>query len=117
VTDPLSFDEAEQRLDEARHAINAAHWACEVAGEHAADAEAVYRSELAKAFKGYRSAGKGVEESMTLARADAAQRSRERDDAAHALKLAFEKLEDARDDRRSLWRLVEWSREVDARSR
>jgi hypothetical protein len=78
-----------------------------------ADAEAVYRDQLAKVVRSYRKQGKAVEESMTLARADCATLSRERDYAADMTKLAAERLEGARDSRRSLWRLVEWARDRD----
>jgi hypothetical protein len=78
-----------------------------------ADAEAVYRRQVAGKFKGYRDAGKAVEESNTMARADVALLSRERDYAADMAKLAAEEIEDARDSRRSLWRLVEWARDRD----
>jgi hypothetical protein len=83
--------------------------------QRSADAEAVYRSELGKRFAGYREDGKAVEESTTLARRDVATLSRERDYARDLVKVAAAKLEDARDARRSLWRLIEWARDRDNR--
>jgi hypothetical protein len=79
----------------------------------AADAEAAYRLGLAQSFKDYRSAGEAVEAAKIAAHGDNALLSKERDEAAGRLKLAAERLEDARDTRRSLWRLIEWSRERD----
>lgn len=105
----LSFDEAKQRLRDATRIILDAEKAYEQAAERAADAEAVYRNELAAAFKRYRGEGSAVAEADISARAEVAVHSRERDVSRDLVRLAGEKLEDARDSRRSLWRLIEWS--------
>jgi hypothetical protein len=46
-------------------------------------------------------------------RRDTAVLGRERDFAAGMVKLRADQLENARDSRRSLWRLVEWQRDRD----
>jgi len=111
--DAFTFEDCRTRLREATRIVIGKEGEYETAIKNAADAEAFYRSQLAVKFREHRDAGKGVEESTTLARADVAVHSRERDYRAGVLKLAAERLEDARDARRSLWRLVEWARERD----
>lgn len=113
MTEYLTFEQATDRLRQATRIVldNEAEYGKAV--ERAADAEAVYRAKLAESFTALREAGAAVQEAETRARADVATISRERDYAAGMLKLAGEKLEDARDSRRSLWRLIEWSREHD----
>lgn len=106
----LSYDEAKQKLRDATAIVLGREREFEHAVERAADAEAFYRVKLAEAYKGHREVGRAVAEAETLARAEVAQHSHERDCAAGMLKLAGERLENARDSRRSLWRLVEWSR-------
>jgi hypothetical protein len=64
---------------------------------------------VGEAFKRLRDDGAAVEAANTLARAEVVMFSRERDITAGLVRLAGEKLEDARDSRRSLWRLIEWS--------
>jgi hypothetical protein len=51
-----------------------------------------------------------VEAAKIRAHAETVALSKDRDVKATRLKLAFERLEDARDTRRSLWRLIEWAR-------
>ncbi len=109
----LTFDEAKQRLRDATRIVLDAEKEFERAVERAADAEAFYRTKLAEEFRSQREQGKAVQEAETVARAAVAVHSRERDYAAGMLKLAGERIEDARDSRRSLWRLVEWSRAHD----
>lgn len=109
MSDELTPQTARENLHKATRIILDLEGAYEKAVEASADGEAVYRAELAKAMKGYRDAGKAVQEADTLARADVAVFSRERDYSAGMLKLAGEKLENARDSRRSLWRLIEWA--------
>jgi hypothetical protein len=111
--DDYSFDGCRDKLRDATRIVLDKEAEYEKAIARKADAEAVYRDQLAKGVRAYREQGKAVEESMTLARADCATLSRERDYAADMTKLAAEKLEDARDSRRSLWRLVEWARDRD----
>lgn len=110
----MTYDEARTNLRQATQAIIGLEHAYEMAVERSADAEAVYRAQLAAKLQAHREGGKAVQEADTLARADVATLSRERDYAAGMLKLAHEKLDDARDSRRSLWRLIEWSARVDA---
>jgi hypothetical protein len=112
MTEALTFEEAEQRLDDARKAIVDRENECAEWVALAADAEAVYRERLAARFSIHRRGGASVQESETQARRDVVQHSRERDHAAGMLKLAHERVENARDDRRSLWRLIEWSQKV-----
>lgn len=109
MIEPLTPDTARDRLRDATRIILDKERDYEHAVERAADAEAIYRSQLGEKFKTYRDAGKGVEEATTLARADVVTLVRERDYSAGMLKLAGEKLENARDSRRSLWRLIEWA--------
>lgn len=108
--DDWTFDGCQARLRQATALIIDREKAYHSAIERAADAEAVYRAELAKAFETYRKDSKAVEESTTLARRDVGVLGRERDYAAGLVKLSAEQLENARDSRRSLWRLVEWAR-------
>jgi hypothetical protein len=106
----FDFADCRDRLRRATEIVIDAERTYEKAIERGADAEAVYRRQLAEQFKAQRQEGKAVQEADTLARSDVAKFSRERDYAAGMLKLAAERLEDARDSRRSLWRLVEWAR-------
>lgn len=112
ATDDYSFEGCRAKLRDATRIVIDAEGAYERAINEAADAEAVYRRELAIAYQTHRSGGKAVEESNTLARGDVVKHSRERDYRAGLMKLAGERLEDARDSRRSVWRLVEWARGV-----
>lgn len=105
-----SFEGCRRRLRSATAIIMELERGYDRSAQRAADAEGVYRHSLAKAMRGYREQGKAVEESLTQARADVATLSRERDYARDLVKLASEKLEDARDSRRALWRMVEWAR-------
>lgn len=111
--DDFSFDGCRNKLRDATRIVIDKERAYEKAIERKADAEAVYRRQVAEKIKEHRSNGKAVEESVALARADVAVLSRERDYAADMAKLAAEEIEDARDSRRSLWRLVEWARDRD----
>lgn len=113
MTEYLTFEDARAKLREATRIVLLAETAAKEAGEHAADAEAVYRKQLAERFAHHRSAGESVESANIKARGDVVVHSRERDAAKYALNLAHEKLEGAWDSRRSLWRLIEWSREHD----
>lgn len=113
MTEPFGFEEARDRLRDATRIVLEHETAYEQAAARAADSEAVYRRRLAEKMEKHREAGKAVEESLTLARSDVVLLSRERDYSASLLKLAGEQLENARDSRRSLWRLVEWARERD----
>lgn len=107
-----SFEGCRDRLRDATRIVLDLEGRYERAVERSADAEAVYRAEVGKAFAGYREAGKAVEESSTLAKRDVAKLSRERDYAKDMVKLAAERLENGRDSRRSLWRLIEWQRDI-----
>jgi len=112
----LTISEARENLRRATKTILDLEGDYGRASERSADAEGVYRHELAEAFKRYREAGDAVEASSIKARGECAVLKREAIAAAGAFKLAAEKLEDARDSRRSLWRLIEWSREHDRSS-
>jgi hypothetical protein len=105
----MTYDEAREALRGLTDTIRAREADYEEAIKRAADTEAVYRAALAEAFRHHRTQGAGAGEAETLARADVATLSRERDAAAGMVKLAAERLEDRRDDRRSFNRLVEWS--------
>jgi hypothetical protein len=108
-----SFEACQTRMRDATQAINSRENAYDLAAQRAADAEAVYRAQLALKFKEYRDAGMAVDAATTHARGDVATLSRERDYAKDLVKLALAQIEDARDSRRSLWRLVEWARDRD----
>lgn len=105
--------EARDRMRAATTVILDLEKAYAAAIQNAADSEAAYRLRLGASFRDYRSAGDAVEAAKIAAHADNALLSKERDEAAGRLKLAAEKLENARDTRRSLWRLVEWAKERD----
>jgi len=111
--DDWTFDGVRDKLRAATKIVLDAEAAYEKAINHSADAEAVYRKELATAYQTHRAGGAAVAEAETLSRGDVVLHSRERDYAAGMVRLAADKLEDARDSRRSLWRLVEWARERD----
>lgn len=113
----FGFEAAREKLTAATRVILDREKDYEHAVERSADAEAVYRRQLAERMKVHREDGKAVQEADTLARADVATVSRERDYAAGMLKLAGEKLDDARDSRRSLWRLIEWAAKRDTATR
>lgn len=118
--DDYTFDGCRNKLRDATRVIIDRETAYERAVERSSDAESVYRSAVGKAFQTYREDGKAVQEADVLAKRDVAVLSRERDYAAGLVKVEAERLEDARDSRRSLWRLIEWAREVavvQARSR
>lgn len=105
----LDFQQARDLLRDATRAIIDAEKTYETAVGEAADAESVYRLDLAQAFGSERKGGATVADAETQARAVVAVQARERDVTAGLLRLAGERLEDARDTRRSLWRLIEWS--------
>jgi hypothetical protein len=111
--DDWGFDACQTRLRTATQAVIKAEGDCEKAAQRSADAEAVYRSELGKAFAKLREKGEAVEAAKIAAHQQCATLSRERDYAADLVKLAREKIENARDSRRSLWRLIEWARDRD----
>lgn len=112
----LTIDEARGKLGGALSTIETAEKAYRIAIEDSADAEAVYRDQLGTAFKKHRDAGEAVEVAKILAHKDVVKFSRERDFAAGRVKEAAEKLENARDSRRSLWRIIEWSSARDVAS-
>lgn len=105
----MTFDEARDKLHAATRAIRAAEGDYRDAIDAAADAEAVYRYQVGVSYRAHREAGEAATASETLARADCVTYSRERDVLAGRVKLAADTLENRRDDRRTLWRLVEWS--------
>jgi hypothetical protein len=105
-----NFEACRQRLRQATTTVLEAEDRYKQAIERSADAEAVYRAKVAEAFAGYRESGQAVEAATTLARRDVAVLGRERDFAAGLVKLRADQLEDARDGRRSVWRLIEWAR-------
>lgn len=102
--------EARQKLRAATEVVLGQERAVDLAGQEAAESEALYRLEVGKAFAAARAAGDAVEAAKIKAHADCVALSQDRDVKATRLKLAFERLEDARDTRRSLWRLIEWAR-------
>jgi hypothetical protein len=105
--------EARDKMRDATSAILALENEYLVAVDEAAETEAFYRLRLAEQFRAHRDAGAAVEAANIMARGDVVAESKARDVAAGKLKLAGEKLENARDTRRSLWRLVEWARARD----
>jgi hypothetical protein len=111
--DDWSFDACRERLKEATRIVLDKIKAHDLAAQRSADAEAVYRSEVGKAFAGYREKGDAVEAAKIAAHRDCAKLSRERDYAKDLVRKASADIEAAIDSRRSLWRLVEWARERD----
>jgi hypothetical protein len=112
-----NFNACAERIRQATTSVIEAEDAYKKAIERSADAEAVYRHQLAVKFKEYRDNKQPVEAATTLARADVATLGRERDFAAGMVKLRADRLENARDARRSVWRLVEWARGADLAKR
>ena len=112
AADDWSFEACGNKLRAATRIVLDAENAYEVAAGEAANTEALYRKEYAHAYQTHRTGGAAVAEAETLARGEVVVHSRARDYAAAMLKLRGEKLEDARDSRRSLWRLIEWARGV-----
>jgi hypothetical protein len=102
--------EARQKLRAATEVVLSQERAVDLAGEEAAESEALYRLEVGRAFAAARADGDAVEAAKIRAHAETVALSKDRDVKATRLKLAFERLEDARDTRRSLWRLIEWAR-------
>lgn len=113
----LTFDEARRALRAMTQAIRDAEAEYKHATETAADAEAIYRAQLGQAFRAAREAGEPVGAADTIAREQTAPHVRDRDATAGYVKVCHEVLEDRRDDRRSLWRLIEWSARREGRSR
>jgi len=101
--------DARVRLRQASETVNARIDDYARALRHAADAEGIYRVELAHAFRSEREGGAAVAEAEIKARAAAVLQSKERDEAAGEAKAAGERVQAALDARRSLWRLIEWS--------
>jgi hypothetical protein len=105
----LTIAEARDRLRQATQIVLDKEKAMREAATRMAETEAIYRREVGAAFTRYRKDGSSVQESDITARAEVAVHSHDRDLAAANFKVAGEELEDARDSRRSLWRLIEWS--------
>lgn len=107
--EPMTYDQAATAMREVGQRIRFVEDQYETAVSDAADAEALYRKSLGDKFEAYRTDGKGVEESMTLARRDVWNLSRERDKAQGKVRKCLEQIEDRRGERASVHRLVEWS--------
>jgi hypothetical protein len=107
--EPLTYDAAATSMREAGQRIRAVEDAYKLAISDAADADALYRKTVGDKFEEYRSGGKGVEESLVLARRDTWNLSRERDKAAGMVRYQLERLDDRRGERASIHKLVEWS--------
>jgi hypothetical protein len=112
-----SFNACQERLYQATAAILTREREYAAAVERKADSEAVYRNELAKQYQRHRKDnGSAVAEAELLARADAAVHSRERDYATDMVKVAADRLQDARSSREALLPLVVWAREREGRA-
>jgi chromosome segregation ATPase len=111
--EPMTYAEAERRMQGMAQRIRDAERDYERAVEDAANAEAVYRKSLGERFGALRSQGNAVEASMTQARGELFNLSRERDIAVGRVRKTLEVLEDRRGDRASLHKLVDWSGGVD----
>jgi hypothetical protein len=107
--DPLNYDAAATSMREAGQRIRSVEEAHKLAIADAADAEALYRKTIGDTFETYRTGGKGVEESLILARRDTWNLLREREKATGMVRYQLERLEDRRGERASIHRLVEWS--------
>jgi hypothetical protein len=106
---PMTYDAAAISMREAGQRIRAVEEAHKIAVSDAADAEALYRKTLGDKFEANRSDGKGVEESLMLARRDTWNLLREREKATGMVRYQLERLEDRRGERASVHKLVEWS--------
>lgn len=104
-----SFEACQQRLRKATAILMLAEQSYDKQAQRSADAEAVYRSEVGKAFGGYREKGEAVEAARIAAHKDCARLSRERDYAADLVKLAMQKIENARESRSGMWALIAWA--------
>jgi hypothetical protein len=105
----MTYDAAEEAMRRSAATIRALEDEYETAMNDYADAEALYRKSIADAFRKYRGEGQAVEASMTMAKGDCWNLSRERDRAMAKSRVVMEKLEDRRGERVSTHRLVEWS--------
>lgn len=108
--DDWSFDACQARLRIATSIVLGAIRDYDLAAQRAADAEAVYRSEMGKVFAQRRDAGDAVDAAKIAAHKECARLSRERDYAKDRVKVAADDVQGALDSRRSLWRLIEWAR-------
>ena len=105
----LDFGEARKKFREIAEARAHARRDHERHALASADAEHLYRKELAAAFAIYRAEGKGVQEAEILARGDVADHERERN-REHALaKSAIHRLEQLEADRAGWNKLTDWS--------
>ena len=76
-------------------------------GTEAADAEAAYRAQYAHHLRQQREQGTTVAEAEAYARAAVVVLSQDRDVKAHRVKVTFEEIQDRRDERVSLHRLMD----------
>lgn len=111
--EPMSYGDAERRMQGMAQRIRDAERAYETASEDAANAEAVYRQALGSRFKALREEGVAVEAAKIQAHGELFNLSRERDIAVGRVRKALEVLEDRRGERASLHKLVDWSGGVD----
>lgn len=114
---PMTYRQAEERMQNKAREIRAAEKACRTASEDAAAAEALYRRSLGAKIKELRDGGAAVEAAQTQARGELFNLSRERDKAMGEVRLKYEELEDRRGERASLHKLVDWSGGVDIMER
>jgi chromosome segregation ATPase len=113
VVSPMTYAEAERRMQGMAQRMRDAERAYETASEDAANAEAIYRKSLGERFAALRESGAAVEAAMTQARGELFNLSRERDIAVGRVRKTLEALEDRRGDRASLHKLVDWSGGID----
>lgn len=110
------FDACRRRMKKATAIVLNYSAAYREAANNAADAEAVYRQRVGRAFAKRREEGEAVEAAKIGAHADCAKFSHARDVARDLVKVAADDMQGALDSRRSLWRMVEWARDRDVAS-
>jgi hypothetical protein len=104
-----SFEACQLRLRKATAQLILAERHYDKQAQRSADAEAVYRFEVGKSFGAYREKGEAVEAARIAAHKDCMTLSRERDYSADLVKLAMQKIENARESRSGMWALISWA--------
>lgn len=109
MSEPLTYAQAVEAARTITNQIRAAEQKLRAQITEAADAEGVYRKQLALASRKARETGATVAEAETQARAQTAPLARDRDVAQGSVRACLEELEDRRGERATLHRLIDWS--------
>lgn len=107
----ISFQQAQQGYHSNAEARRQAREALKTALQKKANAEYYRAKGLAIGFAKYRGQGKPVAEAEILAKADAADKTLERDMADAEAKAAQARLAELEGERASLRQLIDWTRE------